>query len=445
MLMDEAMLFPVPEGSVEGRREPEERGAPRLVRPNREQVELRAVDLEGLLRADHPARAVWEFVESLDLGPLYAQVQSVEGRAGRPATDPRIYLALWLYATIDGVGSARAIERLTQQHDAYRWICGGVSVNHHSLSDFRVEQVEFLDRLLTDSAAVLMSQGLVRLQRVAQDGMRVRASAGAASFRRKGTLKRCLKEAEEQVERLRRELDDDPGATSRRQTAARQRATEDRQRRVREALEEMEEVEAKKRSAEEREKARVSTTDPEARVMKMADGGFRPAYNTQYAVDTESQVILGVDVDNRGSDKWQLTPMLDQLEARYGERPNEGLIDGGFVNLQEIETAEGKGTTIYAPVGQPRDPERDQHAPLPDDSPAVAAWRERMGTDEAKEIYKLRAATAECVNAIARNRGFQQFLVRGQRKARAVALWFAIAHNMMRARSLCAAAAPAAA
>lgn len=443
--MDEETLFPVPEGSAEGRREPEVRGAPRLIRPNREQVELRAVDLEGLLPSDHPARAVWEFVESVDLGPLYAQVQSVEGRAGRPATDPRIYLALWLYATIDGVGSARAIERLTEQHDAYRWICGGVSVNHHSLSDFRVQQVEFLDHLLTHSAAVLMSQDLVRLQRVAQDGMRVRASAGAASFRRKGTLKRCLKEAEQQVQRLRREIDDDPGATSRRQTAARQRAAEERQRRVREALGELEEVEAKKRSAEEREKARVSTTDPEARVMKMADGGFRPAYNTQYAVDTESQVILGVDVDNRGSDKWQLTPMLEQLESRYGQRPTEGLIDGGFVNLQEIERAEEKGTTIYAPVGQPRDPERDPHTALPDDSPEVAAWRQRMGTDQAKEIYKLRAATAECVNAIARNRGFQQFLVRGQRKARAVALWFAIAHNMMRARSLGAAAAPAAA
>lgn len=442
---EERTLFPMPAGGVEGRREPEERGAPRLVRPNREQVELRAVDLESLLPGNHPARAVWEFVESLDVGPLYAQVQSVEGRAGRPATDPRIYLALWLYATIDGVGSARAIERLSEQHDAYRWICGGVSVNHHSLSDFRVEQVEFLDRLLTHSAAVLMSRGLVRLQRVAQDGMRVRASAGAASFRRKGTLKRCLKEAEQQVERLRGELDDDPGATARRQTAARHRAADDRQRRVREALEEMEEVEAKKRSAEEREKARVSTTDPEARVMKMADGGFRPAYNTQYAVDAASQVILGVEVANRGSDKWQLTPMLEQLESRYGRRPTEGLIDGGFVNLQEIESAEKKGTTIYAPVGQPRDPERAPHTALPDDSPQVAAWRQRMGTDEAKEIYKLRAATAECVNAIARNRGFQQFLVRGQRKARAVALWFAIAHNMMRARSLGvgAAAAPA--
>ena len=429
-------LFPIPESEPPRREVSEVAGAPRLVRPNREQVELRAVDLEGLLPAEHPARAVWEFVESLDLSPLYAQVQSVEGRAGRPATDPRIYLALWLYATVQGVGSARAIERLTGEHDAYRWICGGVSVNHHSLSDFRVEQVEFLDRLLTHSVAVLMSQGLVTLQRVAQDGMRVRASAGAASFRRKPKLRQCLKEAGEQIERLRQELEEDPEATKRRQVAARQRAAEDRHRRVSQALEQMAEVEAKKRSAAEREQARVSTTDPEARVMKMADGGFRPAYNTQFAVDTETQVVVGVDVSNRGTDQGQLVPMLEQLEARYAKRPAQGLVDGGFVALDDIETAAAQGTEVYAPVAKPKDPDRDPHTPLPDDAPAIAHWRQRMGTDEAKEIYKLRAATAECVNAIARNRGFQRFQVRGKQKARAVALWYAIAHNMMRGLAL---------
>jgi transposase len=435
-------LFPIPEGMASAREAPEVVGAPRLVRPNREQVELRAVDLEGLLPADHSARAVWEFVESLDLSPLYAQVQAVEGRAGRPATDPRIYLALWLYATVEGVGSARAIERLTEEHDAYRWICGGVSVNHHSLSDFRVQQVEFLDQVLTQSVAVLMSQGLVRLQRVSQDGMRVRASAGAASFRRKPKLRECLQEAKEQIERLRREIEDDPEATKRRQVAARQRAAQDRQRRVAEALEQMAAVEAKTKPAK-RETARVSTTDPEARVMKMADGGFRPAYNTQFAVDTETQIVVGVDLDNRGSDKWRVVPMLEQLETRYGQRPSESLVDGGFVALDDIEQAARDGTKVYAPVTKPRDAHRDPYTPLPNDPSGVAAWRERMGTDEAREIYKLRAATSECVNAIARNRGFQRFLVRGSRKARAVALWFAIAHNMMRSRSLGATLTPA--
>lgn len=427
-------LFPMPEPEVSAAPS-SAKGAPRLIGPNRAQMELRTVDLESLLPADHPARAVWEFVESLDLSPLYAKVQSVEGSAGRPAIDPRIYLALWLYATIEGVGSARALERLTRQHDAYRWILGGVSVNHHSLSDFRVQQGEFLDRVLTQSVAVLMAQELVTLKRVSQDGIRVRASAGASSFRRQPSLERCQQEAQEQVERLRAELEKDPDATNRRQAAARQRATEARQRRVKAALKQMPGVAAKKPAAE-KDKARVSTTDADARVMKMGDGGFRPAYNGQFAVDTETQIVVGVEVSNSGSDQGQLVPMLEQLEERYGKIPGESLVDGGFAGLKDIEKASEMGTKVFAPVAKPKDETRDPHVPLPADSPAIATWRQRMGTPEAKKIYKQRASTVECVNALARNRGLQRLLVRGLDKARAILLWFAIAHNLMRTLSL---------
>lgn len=427
-------LFPLPVPAESAER-PKPQGVPRLVVPNRAQMELRTVDLESLLPADHAARAVWEFVESLDLSPLYAKVQSVEGGAGRPAIDPRIYMALWLYATVEGVGSARALERLTRQHDAYRWILGGVLVNHHSLSDFRVQHGEFLDQVLTQSVAVLMEQELVKLNRVSQDGIRVRASAGASSFRRQPSLERCLQEAQEQVERLRAELEKEPEATNRRQVAARQRAAEDRQRRVKAALKQMPDVAAKKPAAE-KPKARVSTTDADARVMKMGDGGFRPAYNGQFAVDTETQVVVGVDVSNSGSDQGQLVPMLEQLEERYEVIPPESLVDGGFAGLKDIETASEMGTEVFAPVAKPKDPERDPYVPLPTDSPAVAKWRQRMGTTEAKEIYKQRASTVECVNALARNRGLQRLLVRGLDKARAIFLWFAIAHNLMRTLSL---------
>jgi transposase len=443
--MDEH-LFEISEGEARPRFEAggdSAGGVPRLVKPNREQVELRAVDLESLLPADHPARAVWEFVESVDLGPLYEAVRSVEGGAGRPATDPRIHLALWLYATAEGVGSARALARLCEQHDAYRWICGGVSVNHHSLSDFRVGHVEFLDRLLTESVAVLMQQGAVELKRVAQDGMRVRASAGAASFRRQPSLTKCLRQAEEQVERLRRELEDDPEATSRRQKAARQRAAEERRRRVEAALVELPKVAAKKKAAE-RDKARVSTTDPEARVMKMADGGFRPAYNAQLAVDTASQIIVGVEVSQQGTDPGHLVPMTEQIRSRYGKVPHETLADGGFAAHADILGAEALGTTVFAPVTTPRDPRRDPHQPLPDDPPAIADWRQRMGTPAAREIYRERAATVECVNALARNRGLRQFPVRGIEKARATLLWLVLTHNLLRSRTL-PAALPAAA
>lgn len=408
--------------------------APRFQRPDRRQFTWRPASLESLIPEDHRVRAVWEFVESLDLSEVYAKIRAVEGRPGRTPIDPRILVALWLYAIVEGVGSARALERLCEEHVAFQWICGGVSVNHHTLSDFRVDHPEVVDRLLSQSVAVLMEAGLVTLKRVAQDGMRVRASAGAASFRRRTSLEECLEEAEAQVKALREELKEDPGATNRRQAAARERAAKERKERVSAALAQWDGVASKRPAGEREEKARVSTTDPEARVMKMADGGFRPAYNAQIATDTETQVIVGADVTNAGRDAGQIAPMVEQIEERCGQAPREVLVDGGFVSLKDIEQVAGRepGVKVYAPVQQPHDAARERHQPLPDDSEAIASWRTRMGTEEAQEIYKERAATAECVNAIARNRGLGQFLVRGVDKATSVLLWFALAHNMMR-------------
>jgi len=412
--------------------------APRVLLAERNQIELRAVDLEATISLDHPARNVWAFVERLDLLALYGAIGSVEGRAGRAAIDPKILLALWLYATVDGVGSAREIERLTEAHDAYRWICGGVNVNHHTLSDFRCARVELLDEWLTHSVAGLLKQDLVKLERVAQDGMRVRASAGAASFRRRSTLERCLAQAQAQVQALKGESEADPDASNRRRGAARERAALERQKRVAQALEQLAQVEEQKKKKpvakkehesdeqyKKRSEPRASSTDSEARVMKMGDGGFRPAYNVQFTTATDSQIIVGVDVNNIGSDLGQLSPMLDQVEQRYGERPAEWLVDGGYARHNDIEDADGRGITVYAPVPKPKDPSRDPYLARSDDSVAIAQWRERMGSDAAKEIYKQRAATAECVNAIARGRGLN--------KVKAVALWYALAHNLMRA------------
>ena len=437
-------LFELPSPHA-ARPQAEGEAEPRVQRPNRLQIELRPVDLEGLLPADHRARVVWDFVEGVDLTPLYGEIKAVEGHAGRPTIDPAILMALWLYATVEGVGSARAVARLCEEHDAYRWICGGVSVNYHTLADFRVEHVEDLDRLLTTSVATLMAEGLVTVSRVAQDGVRVRANAGAASFRRRPRLEECLTEAEAQVAALRQELHDDPGATTRRQAAARQRAAAERRERVAKALGQLPAVEAKKKASE-RGHARASTTDPEARVMKMGDGGFRPAFNGQFATDTATQVIVGVDASNIGSDLGQLAPMTEQLQGRYGHAPAEMLVDGGFAKHEDIiaVTQPEVGCTVYAPVLEPRDPTRDPHQPRPGDPEAIAQWRQRMGTEAAKRIYKERAATSECVNALARNRGLCQFLVRGLAKVKAVLLWFALAHNMLRASALRQAAAHAA-
>jgi transposase len=387
--------------------------------------------LEQLLDSDHQARLVWDFCAGLDLTGLYDSIRSRLGGPGHPALDPRIAVALWLYATLEGVGSARALDYLCTHHNAFRWLCGGVSVNYHTLADFRVAHVDFLDGLLTHSVAVLREQDLVDLNRVALDGMRVRASAGAASFHRRPTLGECLAEASDQVARLKEELDDDPSAPSRRHAAARERAARERQERLEQALGRLPELEARKKAGE-KDKARASSTDPEATVMKMADGGFRPAYNVEYAAAPGSLVIAAVEVTASGSDAGQITPLIDQVQQRTGVYPQEALADGGFVDLRDIEAAQSapRGCQVYAPVPQPKDPKRDRYAPLPGDGEQVRQWRVRMGTEQAKAIYRQRASTIECVNAQARNRGLGRLLVRGLRKVKAVALWFAIAHNV---------------
>lgn len=363
---------------------------------------------------------------------------------GHPPADPRILVALWLYATIDGVGSARRLAELCGSHAAYRWLCGGVSTNHKSSSDFRTAQADWLDQTLTASVAVLLHKGLVRLERVAQDGMKVRAKAGAASFRRRLSLERCHRQAGERVRVLKAELEADPAAASRRQRSAEMRAAREREERVAAALAELPAV-AARRPAAEKDKARVSTTDPEARVMKMADGGFRPAFNVQLAAETEHRLIVGVNVTN-GGDQPQLEPMAEQIAGRFGQVPREMLADGGFVGLGAIDRLHGRGVTVYAPPMTPRDRDRAPSDRMrgdrmrgdrtKGDSDAVLAWRQRMGGNAAKAIYKERAATIECVNAQIRNRGLRQFLVCGLAKVRAVALWHALAHNLRIAMAL---------
>ena len=452
------------------------RGAPRVQSAVRNQVELRACELDATLPAEHQARAVWAFVQSLDLQALYAQIRAVEGSVGRAPIDPAILMSLWLYATLDGVGSARELDRLCDSDDAYRWLCGGVGVNHHTLGDFRVEHPQWLDGQLTRSVAGLLSQGLVSMNRVAHDGMRVRAHAGAASFRRRETLEQLMQDAQAQVEALKQELGDDPGAGTRRVRAARQRAATEREQRIARAIKAMDEIDkslsgkSQKRQAEttpdetdrtetavqdqptgdqtaehqcieptktkKPKKPRVSTTDQEARVMKMPDGGFRPAFNAQLAVDTGTMIITGVELINSGSDMNQMLPMHEQHQQRYARVPEEWLADGGFAKHGHIEQLEAQATKVFAPVVAPKDKLRDRYAPLPGDSQALSQWRERMGTDAAKLIYKERAASIECTNAHLRNRGLQRFNVRGLVKARAVLLWHALAHNLKRMMAL---------
>lgn len=357
-------------------------------------------------------------------------------------------LALWFYATAEGIGSARRLDRLCEEHDAYRWLRGGVPVNYHMLSDFRVQHGEAVDTLLSEILAVMMKSGVVILNRVAQDGMRVRASAGAASFRREPKLKDLLEQAREQVKRLAAERDKPDEQASRREKAARERSVRERQAMVEQALAALPKVRAPKKTDEKRQEARVSTTDPEARVMKMPDGGFRPAFNVQLATDTETQVIVGVRVTNRGSDSGEASTMLAAIIERTGVKPDEYLVDGwnlrsihgGFAQLDEVDKLDAANVTMYAPIREPRVKTRKAAEPRPTDTAAVGAWRERfppwrarMATDEAQAIYRERAATSECVNAQFRERyGLYQFGVRGLAKVTVVATLLAVTHNLLR-------------
>jgi len=419
----------------------------RVLQPNRSQMELRPSDLESLLPEGHRARLVWAYVERQNLDGLYAGIKAVEGGVGRAAIAPEILFALWLYATLEGVGTARAIARLTQAHDAYRWICGGVQVNHHTLSDFRGLNGTWFDELLTANLASLMAVGVIKLRAVAQDGMRVRASAGASSFRREERLQGYLDAARQRVEELKRQTEEDPSAESRRRRAARMRAAKERETRVQAALDRLPELaEIKKRQGKPGTDARASSSDADATVMKMGDGGFRPAYNLQYGTDVESQVIVGVDVVTTGSDQSQMAPMVKQVSERCGKAPDEWLVDGGYPSHEQID-AVAEHTQVIAPVPKPKEKKEkgkkvseppatedrpDPHAPKAGDSAAVKAWRSRMATEEAQERYKDRAATAECVNAQARNRGLIRLPVRGLSQVKAVALLYALAHNLMR-------------
>jgi len=409
------------------------KGRPRIQRANRQQIEMRMAALDSLMPEDHKVRIVWEMAQEYDLSKLYGYIDAIEGEAGRPAIDPLILVALWLYATTEGVGSARELARLCEEHIAYQWILGGVSINYHTLADFRVNYESELDEILTENVAALMSEGIVSLDRTAQDGIRVRASAGSGRFRRQARLETFLIEAEKAVKALKEMGENNKDGVDQRRLFAQKRANEERVVRVKKALEDVKKVkETRARSHKNKTKqkeARCSMTDPEVRIMKMADGGFRAAYNGQFSVDVGSGIVVVVDVVNQ-VDQGQMIPMLDQFDRCYPRLPKEHLVDGGFVTNSDMEEASKRNVQIYAPLVE-EDPEKSNlHQPYKLETLIVKAWQERMNSLQGKEIYKQRASSIEWVNALARNRGLQQFGVRGKQKAKSVLLWFALVHNL---------------
>src|SRR6266545_1170105 len=414
-------------------------GEPRLREPRRNQIELRSMDIDSLLGEDHAARLIWAYAEQVDLRELKDAIKAREGMPGHPAITPRLLLALWLYATSEGVGSARALARLCESHDAYRWLVGGVSVNYHTLSDFRVGHGELLDRLLAHNVAALAACGLIDLDKLAQDGVRVRASAGATSYRRRATLEDHLIRAQEVVEQLKREVDDEPAASNRRIQAAKERAAQERVEKVKAAIKTLGEVEAQRerrmktnrQQVEKQKEPRASTTDPGVRTMKMADGGFRPAYNVQVVTVAATPIVVGVKPSTVGSDRGLMRPMLEAIRKGFGRLPAHHLADGGFGAGGDIEWAHGEGVAIYCPPTQSKHG-KDPFAPRDDDGPGVGAWRSRMASEEGKAQYKYRAI-CECIHARWRNWNLIRLNVRGEAKVTAVMLWHALANNVLQA------------
>ena len=413
----------------------DESSPPRLRRPDRAQVLLEPVYLEDRLPPDHPARMVWQVVERLDLSAFYQPIASRGSEPGRAATDPKLLVGLWLYAAVDGVGNGRERDRLCREHDAYKWLCGGVSVNDHTLNDFGVGHGVALDDLLTKVLAMLMHRDVVPVKRISQDGTRIRASAGKSSFRRKGRIEEFLVQAQAHVETLKQQSEEGPQVSAVRR-AAQERAARERVERLEAALAEfpaIEAVKAKQRAdkpSKERE-PRVSITDPQARTMKMGNGGFDPAYNVQIAVDTQSRAIVAIEVTNHGCDSGEDAALRAQVKRRIGRLPEEHLLDGGYLRWKGMEQAGADGVALDVPLS-PTGGKGQVCTEREGDPPEVAAWRKRMTSEEGKAIYSQRASTSETVNADLKTfRGLHALTVRGLTKVRCAALWSALAYNIM--------------
>jgi transposase len=424
----------------------------RFIRADRVQTRWDFIDLEALLPSDHRARIVLSFVESLDLSGLYEAIKAREGEPGRPPPDPAILMALWLYATIEGVGSARQLDRLAQSDLAYRWIAGGVALNYHGLADFRVAHVEVLDRLLSESVTALIKAGVISLAEIAVDGTKVRANASRDSFKTAGKLARIEAAVEQRLSTLKAEIATDPKASSQRRLAAAERAAREVKERAARARVALDKVRAEKEKrakthpqdeAKKKPEPKVSLSDPDARIMRFPDNAVRPGYNAQVAATPREGIIISVEMTDRRNDAGLAMPMVDDMVRRYGKAPEKLLVDTHYATNDAIAALalhEAGSVTVFAPLPTERDDvkpatlasRKRKRAREPE---SVKEWRSRMGTQAGQDTYRLRKLI-ERLNAHLKNHGFGFIPVRGLIKAKAVALWHALANNLIAAHRL---------
>jgi transposase len=423
----------------------------RFIRADRVQTRWDFIDLEALLPSDHRARIVLDFVEGLDLSALYEAIKAREGEPGRPPSDPAILMALWLYATIEGVGSARQLERLAQSDLAYRWIAGGVPLNYHGLADFRVAHVDVLDRLLSESVTALIKAGVISLAEIAVDGTKVRADASRGSFKTAGKLARIEAAVEQRLSTLKAEIEKDPKASSQRRLAAVERAAREVKERAAQARAALEKVRAEKekrakthpQDEAKKSEPKASLSDPDARIMRFPDSAVRPAYNAQVAATPREGIIISVEMTDRRNDAGLAMPMVDDMVRRYGKAPEKLLVDTHYATSDDIAALASHAAgpvMVFAPLPTERDDvkpatlakrkSKREHEPE-----SVKEWRSRMGTQAGQDTYRLRKLI-ERLNAHLKNHGFGFIPVRGLIKAKAVALWHALANNLIAAHRL---------
>jgi transposase len=483
--------------------------APKLKPIDRSQGLLRPVIVEELVGPDHKVRAIWDLTGQLDLSGFYTNIKSKEGKAGNAAWDPRLLLSIWVYAYSEQVTSARKVDTLMDYEPGLMWLAGMGQVNYWTLNDFRTAHQETLTKLMAELLGTLSKEGLIKLEIVAHDGTKVRAQAGSDTFRREKTLEKEIAKAEQMVAELEQQAKAGGDGDARRE-AAQRRAARERSERMKEAAEELKKIRAGKDSAKEREEARVSLTEPEARIMKHGDGGFAPSYNVQLSTDSEKKVIVGVQVTQSSSDSDLLEPAMEQVREQVGRYPEAAVADGGFTNQASIEMMKEKGIAFYGSLVEPGvrqaasmkaagiDPAfrpsvfqilpeskslrcpagkvlgyvgqstkgdtryrqyrakaedcggceyRKQCCPRAEkgrmvsirmeENAEVAAFREKMKTEEAQKIYKRRGAVAEFPNLwIKEKLGIRKFRLRGLVKATTEAIWGVLTYNVMQWRRL---------
>jgi transposase len=350
-LPSQPVLLDIPEQPTQNK-PPVPRGELKLKPVNRQQTTMAMIYVEELIPADHKARAIWDLTGRMDLSRFTEPLCTTEGSAGRPAWDPRLLLSLWVYAYSEAIGSAREIERLMQWNPGMQWLAGLEQINHHTLSDFRVEHKEALDELFAQLLALLETEGLVNLEQVMHDGTKIRAQAGGDSFRREKTLRERVEQARQAVAQLGDPRAEEPKG---RKQAAQERARRDRMERLEAALEELKTLQASHGTDEEKAEVRVSLTEPEARVMKHGDNAIAPSYNAQITTEAEHKIIVGAHLSQCSSDARSLLPALEEVATNLEKKPGQVVVDGGFTNRENIMQCAAQGIDLVGSLPDPKE------------------------------------------------------------------------------------------